>query len=128
MDPICARVRAQNTPIALALCVRVSADPCGLSCGAGSSQAAPPRPAVLHRPGALRPREQSRGSGSARGSAFGGRSAPGIEGDISGCPSAAPRVPGRRVFARTSEARSVIFCTGETLPNCYLQPHNNPLK
>lgn len=53
MDPICARVRAPNTPIALSVCVGISAAPCGLACGAGSGEAPPPRPAALHRLGAL---------------------------------------------------------------------------
>lgn len=51
--PICVRVRARNTPIALSPCAGISAAPCGLRCGSGSSEAPAPRPAVLHRLGAL---------------------------------------------------------------------------
>lgn len=53
MYPICAPLRALNTPIALAVRVCGSALPCGLSGGAGSSEVPPPGPAVLLRLGAL---------------------------------------------------------------------------
>lgn len=100
MDPVCARPRAPTQP---QLCVCVPVSRCR----------APPPPGGSALPG------QPRVSRPAPGSASTGNG----RRDIPGCPSSSPRV-----CPRTSEARSVIFRTGETLPNCYLQPHNNPLK
>lgn len=50
---MCTGAGSKYTYSSVSVCVCISAVPCGLSCGAGSSEAPPPRPAVLRRLSAL---------------------------------------------------------------------------